>query len=96
MEGPIRGNIDAATTGAYVQFVPQGVEGIAPTPGCIPPAISEYNAGEGHFCAQLAEESRRMRANFLASALGESVPSIGGRGDSRPPVAAADRPHPER
>jgi hypothetical protein len=91
LEGPIRGNIDAATTGAFVQFVPRGVEGVAPTPGCIPPAISEYNAGEGHFCAQLAEESRRMRANFLTSALGESVPSIGGRRGPQPPGASVDR-----
>jgi hypothetical protein len=74
--GPLSGNLDARTTGAYVQLVPFGIEGVAPSPGCVPPSIPAQFAGEGHFCAQLAEESRRQRAKFLYSALRGGAPVI--------------------
>jgi hypothetical protein len=71
IEGPVVANIDAETTAAFFQFVPVGVEGIAPTPGCL--AINEP---EGHYCAQRAEESRRQRAVFFQTALTDLAPTI--------------------
>jgi hypothetical protein len=67
--GPVTANIDPETTAAFYQFVPAGIPGIPPTPGC---------AGEpdGHFCAQNAAEARRQRALFLRSAIEDPVPTI--------------------
>jgi hypothetical protein len=73
--GPLRGNLDAETTGGLVQYAPVGVPGVPPTPGCamLPPA----SASEGHFCAQSAPESQRLRADFFRSALDGAAPEIG-------------------
>ncbi|MGH7787859.1 MAG: Ig-like domain-containing protein [Candidatus Binatia bacterium] len=72
-EGPLSGNIDAETTSAFYQYVPVGVEGIDPTPGCV--VLSPTSANEGHYCAQGAVESFRQRAVFFTSALA-GVPVI--------------------
>lgn len=69
--GPVTGNIDAETTAALYQFVPLGVPGIEPTPGC--EALGER---DGHGCAQAAAEAQRQRALFLRSAVEEPVPTI--------------------
>ena len=69
--GPVTGNIDPETTAALYQFVPLGVPGIEPTPGC--EALGE---SDGHFCAQASEEALRQRALFLRSAVEEPVPTI--------------------
>lgn len=74
--GPVQGNLGPETTGAYLRVAPMGLPGVAPTPGCVPPAVDELTAVEGHFCAQLAEESRRGRANFLLSAQQGGAPVI--------------------
>jgi hypothetical protein len=66
---PLQGNVDANTTAALVQFVPSGIAGLLPTPGCV-------SQSEGHYCAQTAPESRLLRRNFLQSAVG-GVPVIG-------------------
>lgn len=70
----VQANIDARTTAAFFQFVPTGIPGLPPTPGCaaLPPAIG----GEGHYCAQDAPEARRQRIEFLRSALQEPAPRI--------------------
>ena len=69
--GPVTGNIDPETTAALYQFVPVGVPGIEPTPGC--EALGE---SDGHFCAQGSAEALRQRALFLRSAVEEPVPTI--------------------
>ena len=68
-DGPLRGNIDAETSGAFFQFVPVGVPGIAPTPGC-------EAQPEGHFCAQSAPAAVDQRLEFLGSAAAGEVPNI--------------------
>jgi hypothetical protein len=67
--GPVIGNIDSETTAAFYQFVPAGIPGIPPTPGCA-------SEPEGHYCAQDAAEARRQRALFLRSAIEDAVPTI--------------------
>ena len=67
--GPVVANIDPETTAAFYQFVPAGIPGIAPTPGC-------ENEPEGHFCPQDAPEAQLQRALFLRSAVEEAVPTI--------------------
>ncbi len=74
VEGPISGNRDDGGTAAFYQFVPRGVPGIAPTPGCLPPAVSAATADEGHFCAQSAAEAVRQRVRFFRSAVDEPPP----------------------
>jgi hypothetical protein len=69
--GPITGNIDSQTTAAVYQFVPLGVPGVEPTPGCA--ALGE---SDGHGCAQAAEEAMRQRVLFLQSAVENAVPTI--------------------
>jgi hypothetical protein len=76
IEGAVSGNIDARTTAAIYQYVPRGVEGAEPTPGCDDPALAESSAREGHYCAQSAEESLRQRIHFFKTALGEGAPEI--------------------
>lgn len=72
--GPVQANIDAETTAAFFQYVPVGVEGIDPTPGCA--ALPDRSAREGHYCAQGAAESERQRAEFFLSALQDGAPVI--------------------
>ena len=67
--GPIRANVDAATTSAFMQYVPAGVPGIPPTPGCV-------GQPNGHFCAQSAAESELQRTVFFQSALTDPAPVI--------------------
>lgn len=74
IEGPVQANIDAETTAAFFQYVPVGIAGIDPTPGCT--VLSDRSAREGHYCAQGAAESERQRAEFFLSALQEGVPMI--------------------
>jgi hypothetical protein len=71
--GPLRANLGPETTGAFFQYVPTGVDGIPPTPGCL--ALSPSSASEGHYCAQSAAESRAQRVDFFQSALA-GVPEI--------------------
>jgi len=73
VEGPLQGNLAADRTGAFYQYVPTGVDGIDPTPGCA--VLSPTIAGEGHYCAQGAAESFLQRATFFTSAL-TGVPII--------------------
>jgi hypothetical protein len=71
IDAPVRANVDVATSAAFFQYVPKGFPGgIAPTPGCV-----SANETEGHYCAQIASEAIRQRADFFVSALG-GVPSI--------------------
>lgn len=74
VEGPVVANIDAETTAAFFQYVPVGIDGIDPTPGCT--VLSDRSAREGHYCAQGAEESLRQRREFFLSALEEGPPVI--------------------
>jgi hypothetical protein len=73
---PLAGNVDRWTTAALYQYVPEGLPGLAPTPGCRVPRLSEQSAREGHYCAQSADESLRQRARFFESALGDEAPVI--------------------
>jgi hypothetical protein len=66
---PIQGNVDAETTAAFVQFAPDGLPDIPPSPGC----VGEF---EGHFCAQVAPEAHRLRADFYRSAVEEVAPLV--------------------
>lgn len=74
VRGPVSGNREDGGTAAFYQYVPRGVSGIPPTPGCIPPAVSPATADEGHFCAQSAAEAVRQRVRFLRSAVDEPAP----------------------
>ena len=65
---PVQSNIDAATTGGQFQFVPQGIPGLPPTPGC-------ESQTEGHFCAQTNPAAVQQRVRFFESAL-EGAPVI--------------------
>ncbi|MEO8603126.1 MAG: hypothetical protein ABI629_11175 [bacterium] len=73
VSGSITANIDADTTAAFFQYVPTGVAGIDPTPGCA--VLTPSSASEGHYCAQGAAESFRQRAVFFKTAL-TGVPTI--------------------
>jgi len=75
-------NVDAETTAGLVQYVPVGVPGIPPTPGC---------GGNGHFCAQTAPSAILQRTAFYRTAVDDGVPTIydpafDGDGDGRPDV----------
>jgi hypothetical protein len=72
--GPVTANIDDATTAAFYQYVPVGVPGIDPTPGCT--VLSPISATEGLYCAQGAAESERQRVVFFQSALTDAAPTI--------------------
>ncbi len=74
--GPLQSNIDAHTTAAYYQIAPVGIPGVKATPGCTDLARFEVMASEGHFCAQIAEESVRARREFFESALVDRPPVI--------------------
>jgi hypothetical protein len=74
--GSVAGNVDAMTTAALYQYVPQGVSGVIATPGCESPPLSERSAREGHYCAQSSAESIWQRVEFLRSALEGGIPRI--------------------
>ena len=67
--GPLRGNINAQTTAAHSQYVPDGIPGLDVTPGC----EGETN---GHYCVQRAPSSMDQRAQFFRSAVEDAVPTI--------------------
>jgi hypothetical protein len=58
--GPIQANIDATTTAAMAQYVPNGAA-IPPSPGC----IGQF---EGHVCGAGAPEAVAQRSSFYQSA----------------------------
>jgi len=64
--GPLVGNIDARTTGGFLQYVPKGYGALTPSPFC-------EGQSEGHYCAQSA--SRQVYVRFFESAL-SGVPTI--------------------
>ncbi len=74
---PLRGNLADGATGAYIELVPSGLARPA-APGCRPESlpIPLEMLQEGHFCAQLAEESIRRRVTFLRSAIDEAPPLV--------------------
>ncbi len=74
---PLRGNLADGATGAYVEVVPYG-SSLPTAPGCRPEALPlpEDVLREGHFCAQLAEESVRRRVHFLRSAVDDAPPTV--------------------
>jgi len=74
VDGPLTANIDAHTTAAFFQYVPVGVAGIDPTPGCV--VLPPTSAHEGHFCAQSAAESLHQRVVFFQTAVSDPVPTI--------------------
>ncbi|MEZ4332602.1 MAG: hypothetical protein R3F35_12645 [Myxococcota bacterium] len=76
-EAPLRGNLGDGTTGAYLEVVPYGSADPG-APGCRPEALPlpEDLLREGHFCAQLAEESVRRRVRFLRSAVDDAPPVV--------------------
>jgi hypothetical protein len=67
--GPVSANVDAHTTAAFYQYVPNRVPDIAVTPGCQSPPLSPRSSDEGHFCAQSAVESQAQRLIFFETAL---------------------------
>lgn len=71
VDGPVVANIGPNTTAAFYQYVPIGVAGIDPTPGCL--TLFER---EGHYCAQTAPESLRQRVVFLQTAVQNEAPTI--------------------
>jgi hypothetical protein len=73
VDGPLQGNLAGGPSGAFYQYVPTGIDGIDPTPGCA--ALPPSSGGEGHYCPQSAAESFLQRATFFTSALG-GVPMI--------------------
>lgn len=66
---PLSANVNATTTAGYVQFVPAGIDGLTPTPGC-------ENQPEGHTCAQEAPPAVSQRIAFFKSALDATAPEI--------------------
>lgn len=75
VEDQVVANIDFETTAAFYQYVPVGVPGIDPTPGCKSPPLTVRSSTEGHYCAQGAVESRAQRLIFFATALDPSRPA---------------------
>jgi hypothetical protein len=67
--GPLTANIDFETTSAYAHYVPAGIFGLVPTPGCA-------GQPEGHYCAQTAPSSIEQRVIFFQTAVGETAPTI--------------------
>lgn len=68
VQGPLQGNIDATTTGAFYQYVASGIEGLEPSEGC-------EQQPEGHWCAHENPLARAQRIHFFVSAL-SGVPEI--------------------
>ena len=71
ISGPVVGNINPDTSAALYQYVPVGVEGVAPTPGC-----ELLNLTDGHACAQISEEAVTQALGFLISAVNDATPEI--------------------
>jgi hypothetical protein len=95
--GPLRANLGPETTGGYLRVAPMGLRGVMPTRGCVPPAVDALASVEGHFCAQLAEESRRGRANFLLSAQAGGAPVVEApEASRRKPRSPRPSPSPSR
>lgn len=67
VDGPLQGNLPGGRSGAFYQYVPTGIAGLDPTPGCA--ALPVSSGGEGHYCPQSAAESFLQRATFFTSAL---------------------------
>ena len=86
-DGDVAGNIHSTTTAALAQYIPVGVPGLPPTPGCLANGQSE-----GHFCAQSAAEAFVQRRVFLVSALTNAAPTI--RGHDTIEAAPAPAPVP--
>ena len=68
-DAPLVANVDSQTTSAYSQYVPNGIPGLTPTPGC------EFWY-EGHFCAQTARDSLDQRMTFFRTALEDPAPTV--------------------
>ena len=68
VQGPLQGNIDAATTGAFYQFVASGIDGLEPSQGC-------EQQPEGHYCVQRNPLAVAQRIHFFVRAL-SGVPEI--------------------
>ena len=68
-EAPLVANVDAQTTSAYSQYVPNGIPDLSPTEGC-----EFWN--EGHYCAQVAQGSLDQRMTFFRTALEDSAPTV--------------------
>lgn len=64
---PVQANVDASTTAAMVQYAPDGLPDIPPSPGC----AFQF---EGHYCAQNA--SVPLRREFYESAVQQAAPVI--------------------
>jgi hypothetical protein len=75
-DSPISANIDERTTAAFAQFVPQGIAGVAATPGCSSPPLSARSAAEGHYCVQNASEALLQRLVFFETAITDAAPTI--------------------
>lgn len=73
---PVEANLDPDTSAAFVQFVPIGLPELPASPGCIPPAVSQTTAVEGHYCAQSAAEARAQRLQFFLSSLDGATPVV--------------------
>jgi len=65
---PVSGNVDAETTAALAQFVPDGFPGLPASPDC----VFEY---EGHFCPQGSSAAREQIAAFYRSRF-DGVPVV--------------------
>ncbi|MBT8451312.1 MAG: hypothetical protein KJO40_05020 [Deltaproteobacteria bacterium] len=68
-DAPLVANVDSQTTSAYSQYVPNGIPGLNPTPGC------EF-WDEGHFCAQTARAALDQRMTFFRTALTDDAPTV--------------------
>ena len=68
-EAPLTGNVDAQTTSAYAQYVPNGIPDLPPTPGC------EFWTN-GHYCPQTAPAALDQRFRFFETALYDEAPTI--------------------
>ena len=88
----VSANIDHHTTAAYSQYVPAGVPGIPPSPGCADPAVPVGSRNEGHYCAQRSPASERQRVRFLRSAVSRPVPVITGPGAEGASLRSAEAP----
>ncbi len=68
-DAPATANIGPQTTAGMVQYVPNGVPGLPPSPGC------EFDF-EGHFCAHSSFVAVEQRQDFYWSAVNDPVPTI--------------------
>lgn len=68
---PLTANLDAETTGAFLQLVPLGIDGVAPTPACA--ATGET---VGHYCGDVSKAVADARLGLFESAFTGAVPTI--------------------